>query len=205
MEAGREIAGAGPDHGRRRCQAADRPAHRGRGAGGPVSGPGRPGRTGDGVTGALTPVEDGQVNGVAPNTAYNDDRLASPGTTANLRFQLPAAPAGQRFRDARLSFRTSSDPTAGPADGHGLAPVTGAWTESAATCDSRPSPGTVSGATAVSTGYSVELDAPAPGGALGPAYSSVLTGDGADSLRIRSGDVATAAHRPQLVLTFGAE
>ncbi|WP_328868076.1 hypothetical protein [Streptomyces sp. NBC_00304] len=78
------------------------------------------------------------------------------------------------------------------------------------TYDSRPSlaptvPGTISGATAVSTGYSVELDAPALGGAPGSAYSSALTSDGADSLRIRSGDVSTAAHRPQLVLTFGAE
>ncbi|MHC3817073.1 hypothetical protein OG892_02360 [Streptomyces sp. NBC_00341] len=78
------------------------------------------------------------------------------------------------------------------------------------TYDSRPSLaptvlGTISGATAVSTGYSVELDAPALGGAPGSAYSSALTSDGADSLRIRSGDVSTAAHRPQLVLTFGAE
>ncbi|MFF3264381.1 hypothetical protein ACFYWO_35085 [Streptomyces sp. NPDC002932] len=76
--------------------------------------------------------------------------------------------------------------------------------------DSRPSltstvPGTISGATAVSTGYSVEQDAPALGGAPGSAYSSAPTSDSADSLRIRSGDVSTAAHRPQLVLTFGAE
>lgn len=109
-----------------------------------------------------------------------------------------------------VAANPSSDSTAGSADSHRPVPVSGAWTESAVTRNSRPSLaptvlGTISGATAVSTGYSVELDAPALGGALGSAYSSALTSDGADSLRIRSGDVATAAHRPQLVLTFGAE
>ncbi|MCX4774604.1 LamG-like jellyroll fold domain-containing protein [Streptomyces sp. NBC_01285] len=161
----------------------------------------------------LTPTEDAYVNSVAANTTYNNDQLASRGTTAYLsylRYTLPTAPAGQELRSARLTFRTSSDPTAGSADSHTLVPVSGAWTESAVTYNSRPSLattvlGTISGATAVSTDYSVELDAPALGGALGSAYSLALTSGGTDSLRIWSGEVATAAHRPQLVLTFGAE
>ncbi|MGW2652249.1 LamG-like jellyroll fold domain-containing protein [Streptomyces sp. NPDC001478] len=166
-----------------------------------------------GTTVALTPAEDAYVNGVAPNTTYDDNQLASRGSTpylGYLRFALPRAPAGQRLTAARLTFRTSSDPTAGSADPHTLVPVTGAWTESTVTYASRPSLaatvlGTISGATAVSTDYSVELDAPALGGALGSAYSLALTGSGTDSLRIWSGEIATAAWRPQLVLTFGAE
>ncbi|WNI26392.1 DNRLRE domain-containing protein [Streptomyces sp. ITFR-16] len=165
------------------------------------------------TTVALTPVEDAYVNGVAPNTTYNDSQLASRGTTpylAYLRFALPAAPAGQRLTSARLAFRTSSDPTAGSAESHTLVPVTGAWTESTVTYNTRPSLattvlGTISGATDISTGYSVDLNAPALGGALGSSYSLALTNSGTDSLRIWSGEVATAAQRPQLVLTFGAE
>lgn len=161
----------------------------------------------------LTPTEDAYVNGVAANTTYDDTQLASRGTTpylGYLRFALPAAPAGQQLRSARLTFRTSSDATAGSAEPHTLVPVTGAWTESAVTYNTRPSLattvlGTISGATAVSTDYSVELNAPVLGGALGSAYSFALTSSGTDSLRIWSGEVATAAYRPQLVLTFGAE
>ncbi|WP_326734372.1 LamG-like jellyroll fold domain-containing protein [Streptomyces sp. NBC_01022] len=171
--------------------------------------PSHPGDT----TVTLTPTEDAYVNGVAANTTYNDNQLASRGTTpylGYLRFALPAAPAGQELKSARLAFRTSSDSTAGSAEPHTLVPVTGAWTESAVTYDTRPSLaatalGTISGATAVSTDYSVELNAPALGGALGSAYSLALTGSGTDSLRIWSSEVATAAYRPQLVLTFGAE
>ncbi|MFG3137556.1 LamG-like jellyroll fold domain-containing protein [Streptomyces sp. NPDC048211] len=161
----------------------------------------------------LTPTEDAYVNGVAANTTYNDTQLASRGTTpylGYLRFSLPAAPAGQELKSARLTFRTSSDSTAGSAEPHTLVPVTGTWTESAVTYNTRPSLaatalGTISGATAVSTDYSVELNAPALGGALGSAYSLALTSGGTDSLRIWSSEVATAAYRPQLVLTFGAE
>ncbi|MEE4495644.1 LamG-like jellyroll fold domain-containing protein [Streptomyces sp. BE230] len=171
--------------------------------------PSNPGDT----TVTLTPTEDAYVNGVAANTVYNDNQLASRGTTpylGYLRFALPAAPAGQELKSARLAFRTSSDSTAGSAEPHTLVPVTGTWTESAVTYDTRPSLaatalGTISGATAVSTDYSVELNAPALGGALGSAYSLALTGSGTDSLRIWSSEVATAAYRPQLVLTFGAE
>ncbi|MFJ1899026.1 hypothetical protein [Streptomyces sp. NPDC088115] len=200
-----------------------------------MSGPGRPGLTRGGVVAAalaltgvrpagsaafdagntavsLTPPEGTYVNSVAANTTCNDNQLASRGATPHpgrLRFQLPAASAGQRPGNVRLGLRTSSDPTAGPVGSHLPVPATGAGAGSAVTYDSRPSlaptvPGTISGASR-STGHSVERDAPDPGGALGPAYSSAPAGDGADSLRIRPGDVATAAHGPQLVLTFGAE
>ncbi|MEV6263166.1 LamG-like jellyroll fold domain-containing protein [Streptomyces sp. NPDC051784] len=169
-----------------------------------------PGPGGSTVT--LTPVEDAYVNSVSANTNYNDNQLASRGTTAYLsylRFALPAAPAGQVLTGARLTFRTSSDSTAGSAESHSIVPVTGTWTESAVTYNTRPALstsvlGTVTGATSVSTDYSAELNAPALDGALGSVTSLALTSGGTDSLRIWSSE-ATAAYRPQLVLTFGDE
>ncbi|MEV8229846.1 LamG-like jellyroll fold domain-containing protein [Streptomyces sp. NPDC079167] len=165
-----------------------------------------------GSTVALTPDEDAYVNSVAANTNYNDSQLASRGTTAYLsylRFTLPSAPAGRVLTGARLTFRTSSDPTAGSAESHSIVPVTGTWTESAVTYNTRPALatsvlGTITGAASVSTDHSAELDASALGGALGSATSLALTGSGTDSLRIWSSE-ATAAYRPQLVLTFGVE
>ncbi|WP_363325573.1 LamG-like jellyroll fold domain-containing protein [uncultured Streptomyces sp.] len=172
-----------------------------------------PGGGGGGTTVALTPTEDAYVNGVAANTTYDDTQLAARGTTpylGYLRFALPAAPAGQHVTAARLTFRTSSDATAGSAESHDVVPVTGAWSESSVTYNTRPALagtvlGTISGATALSTDYAVELDASALGGALGSSFSLALTGSGTDSLRVWSGEVATAAFRPQLILTFGAE
>lgn len=152
------------------------------------------------------------VNGVAANTNYDDSQLASRGSTAYLsylRFTLPSAPAGRVLTNARLTFRTSPDSTAGSADRHSIVPVTGAWTESAVTHTTRPALstsvlGTITGAASVSTGYAAELDASALGGALGSATSLALSSSGTDSLRIWSSE-ATTAYRPQLVLTFGVE
>jgi hypothetical protein len=91
-----------------------------------------------------------------------------------------------------------------------VVPVTGARTDSTVTHSSRPAPtaaapGTITGATAVSADHSVELSAPAPGGALGSSYSLALTSSGTDSPRIWSVEAGSAAFRPQHVLTFGAE
>ncbi|MFE9848661.1 DNRLRE domain-containing protein [Streptomyces sp. NPDC005576] len=180
----------------------------------PVPGGGNGGGNGgEGTTVTLAPVEDAYVNGVAPNTNYDDTQLASRGTTAYLgylRYDLPAAPAGQVLKGARIDFRTSSDSTAGSAESHQVVPVTGAWTESTVTYNTRPALGatvlgTITGATAVSTDYTVALDASALSGALGSATSLALTNTGTDSLRIWSSEISTAAYRPQLVLTFGAE
>ncbi|MCX5400426.1 LamG-like jellyroll fold domain-containing protein [Streptomyces sp. NBC_00102] len=179
----------------------------------PGDGGGGDGGGGEDTTVTLTPVEDAYVNSVAPNTNYNDNQLASRGTTAYLgylRYDLPSAPAGQVLKGARIDFRTSSDSTAGSAENHRVVPVTGAWTESTVTYNTRPSLGatvlgTITGATAVSTDYSVALDASALSGALGSATSLALTNTGTDSLRIWSSEISTAAYRPQLVLTFGAE
>ncbi|QEU71664.1 hypothetical protein CP967_06540 [Streptomyces nitrosporeus] len=129
-----------------------------------------------------------------------------------MRATVPA-PAVRVLRSARTAFRTSSDP-AGPAEEHSTVPVTGTWTESSVTHNSRPAlaataPGTVTGASSASTGPAstgrpAEPDATAPDGALGSVLSLARTGSGTDRPRIRPGG-ASAAWRPQLVLTFGAE
>lgn len=103
---------------------------------------------------------------------------------------------------ARVRRARASAPTAGSAGSHRMTPPRRPDPR-AAIHASRPAPtasvlGTVTGATAVSTDPSVELSAPALGGALGSSYSLALTGSGTDSPRIRSSEAGSAASRPQL-------
>lgn len=71
---------------------------------------------------SLLPTEDAYVNGVSANTNYNDQQLASRGTTpylSYLRFTLPAAPAGQVLKgpgssSVRRRIRRRAPPTATP-------------------------------------------------------------------------------------------
>ncbi|WP_405690336.1 hypothetical protein [Streptomyces sp. NBC_00057] len=98
----------------------------------------------------------------------------------------------------------------GTSDSRTALPVTGVWTGSAITHSTRPShpttvPGTKAGTTSVSTGCPVDPSAPAPVRAPGPDHSLALAGSGTDSFLRRSDEAGTAAFRPQLVLTFGAE
>ncbi|MEU9619489.1 hypothetical protein ACIP4W_32050 [Streptomyces sp. NPDC088846] len=98
-----------------------------------------------------------------------------------------------------------------PARGGTVVPVTGARTAPALPRETRPSPpaaaapGTAPGALSGSTGLPVDPCAPAPVRAPGPDHSLALTGSGADRLRRRPDEAGTAAFRPLLVLTFGAE
>ncbi|GFM99961.1 hypothetical protein Sfulv_47720 [Streptomyces fulvorobeus] len=133
------------------------------------------------------PTEDAYVHGVAANATYDDSRLASRGGTP------------------RAGYPRRTPPAAPPGQGR-----TGAGTEPALPHSTRPAPsasvpGTITDATPLSTGYPVDPNATARGGALGSAYSFALTSSAQDSLRIRSGEASSAACRPQLVLTFGAE
>ncbi|MFD4948502.1 hypothetical protein ACFVYE_34115 [Streptomyces sp. NPDC058239] len=99
----------------------------------------------------------------------------------------------------------------GTSDSRTALPVTGVWTGSAIThSTTRPShsttaPGTKTGTTSVSTGCPVDPSTSAPVRAPGPDHSLALAGSGTDSFRRRSDEAGTAAFRPQLVLTFGAE
>lgn len=115
---------------------------------------------------------------------------------------------GGTFPRVRPAAR--SGPMASCADRGCVVPFTGARAASSATPYSRPAPaapvlGTITGATAVSTGSSVELTAPAPGGALGSAYS--LTRPAARRT-VRASGRARQDPRPpgrSSNLTFGAE
>ncbi|MEV2246384.1 hypothetical protein [Streptomyces sp. NPDC049970] len=179
---------------------------------------GRAGHAGDGVSAPVlatvtaAPAEDACADPVAA-AAYadhHDSRSARHGTTA--RPGRPCStlpPARQVPRSARFARRTPPDPTAGPAESHSTVPVDGTWTESAVTHSTRPTlstsvPGTMTGATRVSTDHSVDLAATAPDGALGSVSSLAPTSGGTGSIRFWPSE-ATAALRPQLVLTFGDE
>lgn len=81
---------------------------------------------------------------------------------------------------SRVRPAAPSRPAAGSTDNHHEAPAAGARTDPTVTHNSRPAPaapvpGTNTGVT-LATGHSVELSAPAPGGALGPAYSLAPAG-----------------------------
>ncbi|MFJ7493391.1 hypothetical protein ACIQZB_19505 [Streptomyces sp. NPDC097727] len=98
----------------------------------------------------------------------------------------------------------------GTPDSRTVLPVTGVSTGPAITHSTRPShpttvPGTTTGTTSLSTGCPVDPSVSAPVRAPGPDHSLALAGSRTDSLRRRSDEAGTAAFRPQLVLTFGAE
>ncbi|MEW1615995.1 MULTISPECIES: hypothetical protein [unclassified Streptomyces] len=131
--------------------------------------------------------------------------MRGPGSRERTDDRAPAAPTSPGGSWGGSSGSSSGGSSGGDflTDGHTVVPATGARTGPALTHDSRPAlrapvPGRITGATAVSTGRSVELIAPAPGGALGSAYSLALTGSGTHSPRVRSGEAGSAAYRPQL-------
>ncbi|MDX3075369.1 LamG-like jellyroll fold domain-containing protein [Streptomyces sp. MI02-7b] len=161
----------------------------------------------------LTAAEDTYVNAGAPSTNYGTSgSLAVRGSSAYLtylRFSLPSAPAGQTLKSAVLRLTTSSDPTAGTNDTANVVPVTGTWTETGTTYTSRPalSPtvlGSLTGATAVSTAYTVPLDAAQLSGSLGGSYGMAVTSTGTDALWLWSRQAPSSANTPKLVLTFGS-
>ncbi|MEU6017070.1 hypothetical protein ABZ826_24355 [Streptomyces sp. NPDC047515] len=90
-------------------------------------------------------------------------------------------------------------------------PVTVAWPGPALPHSTRPAhpttvPGTNTDASSVSsTGRPVDPSASAPVRTPVPDHSLALVGGGTKRLRRRPDEAGTAAFRPQLVLTFGAE
>ncbi|MFJ9683219.1 hypothetical protein ACIRP2_35025 [Streptomyces sp. NPDC101194] len=91
------------------------------------------------------------------------------------------------------------------------APVTVVWPGSALPHSTRLShpttvPGNITGASSVSSiGRPVDPSASAPVRTPVPDHSLALVGSGTERLRRRPDEAGTAASRPQLVLTFGAE
>ncbi|MFD3697830.1 LamG-like jellyroll fold domain-containing protein [Streptomyces sp. NPDC058646] len=158
-------------------------------------------------------TEDTYINQGAPGTAYGSSTsLAVRGTSAYetyLRFNLPAAPAGQVLKAASLQIKTSTQAGAGTADTVSVVPVTGTWSGAGTTFNTKPTLGTtplgtLAGVPDGSAVHNVELDTAAVSAVLGSSYSMGLTSKGTDPLWIWSSEATAAEGTPQLVLTFGA-
>ncbi|MFD9468224.1 DNRLRE domain-containing protein [Streptomyces goshikiensis] len=162
----------------------------------------------------VTATEDTYVNQGAPSTAYGaSTSLAVRGTSAYetyLRFNLPAAPAGQVLKAASLQFKTTTQAGAGTTDTVSVVPVTGTWTGAGTTFTTKPalgsSPlGAIAGVADGSAVHSVELDTTALTPVLGTTYGVGLKSTGTDPLWIWSSEATAADAAPELVLTFGAK
>lgn len=162
------------------------------------------------VTLTLTPSEDTSLNQGAPNTAYGSSASlasrGSPGYTSYLRF-LPGAqvPEGMTLRSATLRLYTTTESIAGSVDQHTIHPVTGSWTEAAATWNTRSALATtLLGAvapTTVNTAYTVDLDPAALASMLAGPVDLGVTSTGTDNAWFYSSEASTA-RRPVLTLVF---
>ncbi|HWU46764.1 MAG TPA: DNRLRE domain-containing protein [Humibacter sp.] len=162
----------------------------------------------------LNPTDDAMVYQSNPTTNYgtNTQLSANGGTNtvqSFLKFALPAAPAGTALTSATLRVRTSTDATAGSADPHAFRTATGDWSQSSVTWNTRPTSlggtvGTLSGATATNTEYTVTLDAAQVAALLGGSATFALVADtgNVDNVRLWSDESATSSYRPLLTLTY---
>ncbi|WP_045321228.1 DNRLRE domain-containing protein [Streptomyces sp. NRRL F-4428] len=164
---------------------------------------------------AVKTTEDTYINQGAPSTAYGTSTsLAVRGSGSlyetYMRFNLPAAPAGQVLKSASLQFKTTTQTGAGTADTVSVVPVTGAWTGAGTTFKTKPALGatplgTIAGVPDGSAVHNVELDTAAVSAVLGSSYGLGLTSNGSDPLWLWSSEATAAEGTPQLVLTFGAK
>ena len=164
------------------------------------------------VTLTVTPSEDARTVKITPTTNYGaDTQLSATGDSSSspaasyLRFALPAAPTGTHLTGATLSIRTSADSSAGSIDSQNIATVTGDWSQSTVTWNTRPvgagvSLGTLTGATAVNTTYATALDVAALANLAGSSTAFSVTGTGNDNLRFWSSEYTAAP--PTLALTY---
>ncbi|MBT2451601.1 LamG domain-containing protein [Streptomyces sp. ISL-43] len=159
-------------------------------------------------------TEDTYINQGAPSTPYGTaGSLAVRGTSAYetyLRFDIPAAPAGQVLKSASLQVKTSTAAGAGTVDTVSVVPVTGTWSGAGTTFKTKPTLGTTplssfAGIPDGSAVQNVQLDTAALSSVLGTSYSLGLTSTGTDPLWIWSSEATAADAKPQLVLTFGAK
>ncbi|MCY0933499.1 DUF7594 domain-containing protein [Streptomyces sp. H34-S4] len=159
-------------------------------------------------------TEDTYINQGAPSTAYGaSTSLAVRGTSAYetyLRFDIPAAPAGQVLKSASLQVKTTTTASAGTVDTVSVVPVTGTWSGAGTTFNSKPTLGTTplgsfAGVPDGSAVQSTPLNTTALSAVLGTSYSLGLTGAGTDPLWIWSSESTAVDAKPQLTLTFGAK
>lgn len=173
-----------------------------------VGGPPAPPTTQTIVTSA-----DSMAAAVNPTFAYGTtNQISSRFNTAIesfLRFDLPAAPAGQVLTGATISLRTSTDPAAGSTDTHEFRLITGAWDENTITWNNRPTAagstvlGQLTGATAVNTAYTATLSASDLASLAGTSITLRLSSvEGSDNVRLWSREAPTASYRPTLTLVY---
>ncbi|MDD9379000.1 DNRLRE domain-containing protein [Streptomyces sp. ZAF1911] len=162
----------------------------------------------------VTATEDTYINQGAPSTAYGASAsLAVRGTSAYetyLRFDIPAAPAGQVLKSASLQVKTTTVASAGTTDTVSVVPVTGTWSGAGTTFNSKPTLGTTplgsfAGVPDGSAVQSTPLDTAALSAVLGSSYSLGLTSTGTNPLWIWSSESTAVDAKPQLTLTFGAK
>jgi fibronectin type 3 domain-containing protein len=167
-----------------------------------------------------TPVEvsvpitdDAMVAQSSPTTLYGTfNQLSSRGTggaiQSFLAVPLPAAPAGTALSGAVLSVRTSTDSTAASSDVHEVRLMSGAWSEATVNWSNRPTStssgvlGTLAGASATNTAYTVALTADALAAALGQTVTLRMSSAGGDNVRLWSAEATAASYRPSVRLTF---
>ncbi|MEV6110284.1 DNRLRE domain-containing protein [Streptomyces sp. NPDC051940] len=155
----------------------------------------------------VTATADTYVNAGDPAGVYGThQQLAVRGTSAYisyLRFTAPSAPAGLVLKSAKLTLRTSNMTSAGSADSFSVVPVTGSWDEATTNYSNRPALsatvlGTLTGATALETDYTVNLSS---GITPGAAVNLAVTSTGTDALWLWARETS---FDPKLTLTFGA-
>jgi len=159
----------------------------------------------------INPIADAYGNAGASNATYGTSTsLSSRGTvgaTSYLRFDIPAAPAGQTLSSAVLRIRTTSLAFAGSLEPHSVQVAENIWDESTLTWNNRPAlSGPVLGsiATAVdpSIQYATPLDVAGLQSLVGSQGTLAVSSAGTDSLWFWSREHATASFRPQLELTY---
>ncbi|MEV6954357.1 LamG-like jellyroll fold domain-containing protein [Streptomyces sp. NPDC051183] len=163
----------------------------------------------------VSTTEDTYINQGAPSAANGAaTSLAVRGSGSlyetYLRFNLPAAPAGQVLKAASLQIKTTTQTGAGSADTVSVVPVTGTWSGTDTTFNTKPTVGTtvlgtISAVPDGSAIQSIPLDTAALTPVLNSSYSLALTSNGSDPLWIWASEATAADAAPQLVLTFGPQ
>ena len=157
---------------------------------------------------AVESAADTYTSSSAPTTDFGTSGslavYGSPDATTVLRFQFPAAPAGQTLTRAILRIRTTSLASAGSANTLNVRSAADSWSETGTLYANRPAVsgptlGSLPGGTAADTAYDITLDTSLMTGWTG-SRTLALTGT-ADSSWFWSRQ-ASATLRPTLTLTY---
>ncbi len=165
------------------------------------------------TTQTIVTTADSMAAAINPTFAYGATNQISSrfNTTIEsfLRFDLPAAPAGQVLTSATISLRTSNDSTAGSTDIHEFRLVSGTWQEGTITWNNRPTSvgaavlGQLTGATALNSPYIATLSAADLGPLAGTSITLRLSSPaGSDNVRLWSREATSPDYRPTLTLTY---